>query len=263
MRWLDGTAINKTFLPTDLTAHAVPHTVQAFVYAEVDVAPEYALSEVRWVEAHAQRDSRLKGIIANAPVQYGAGVRTYLEELVAISPRVKGVRRLLQGEPDTDFCLQPAFLAGVAMLAEFNLSFDICIMHWQLPAVTEMVRRTPQVQFVLDHIGKPDIEHGILDPWRAQLRALAALPNVSCKISGMVNEADNKHWTTADLRPYAEHVADCFGEDRIMFAGDWPVCTLASTYARWVDSLDEITSGWSEVARGKLFRENAMRVYRL
>ena len=263
MAWLDGTPINKTFLPADLHAHAAPHTVQAFVYAEVNVAPEYSLSEVRWVEAHAQRDPLLKGIVANAPLEYGAQVQAYLEELVSISARVRGVRRLLQGEADSNYCLQPRFLDGVALLARFNLSFDICINHRQLPAVIEMVRRCPQVQFVLDHIAKADIAHGILDPWRAQLRALAALPNVACKISGMVTEADHANWRTDDLRPYVEHVSECFGEDRIMFAGDWPVCTLASSYARWVDTLDEITAGWGGAARRKLFVENGTRVYRL
>ena len=261
--WLDGISLNKAFLPADLHAQAAPHTIQAYVYAEVDVAPHYSLSEVRWVEAQAQHDPRLKGIIANAPLEYGQQVKAYLDELMTASPRVKGIRRLLQGEPDTNFCLRPAFVTGVSLLADYGLSFDICIRHGQLPSVIELVRRCPAVKFVLDHIAKPDIAHHVMEPWRTQLQALAALPNVACKISGMVNEADNANWRLEDLRPYVDHVAACFGEDRIMFGGDWPVCTLATTYARWVDTLDELTSGWSASARRKLFIENSTRIYRL
>ncbi len=261
--WLDGISLNKAFLPADLHAHAAPHTIQAYVYAEVDVAPHYSLSEVRWVEAQAQHDPRLKGIIANAPLEYGLQVKAYLDELMTASSHVKGIRRLLQGESDTNFCLLPAFVTGVSLLADYGLSFDICIRHAQLPSVIELVRRCPAVKFVLDHIAKPDIAHHVMEPWRTQLQALAALPNVACKISGMVNEADNANWRLEDLRPYVDHVAACFGEDRIMFGGDWPVCTLATTYARWVDTLDELTSAWSASARRKLFIENSTRIYRL
>jgi L-fuconolactonase len=173
------------------------------------------------------------------------------------------VRRLLQGERDPAFCLQPGFIRGVELLPDFGFSFDICVKHHQLPAVVELVRRCPGTRFVLDHVGKPDIAAGLLDPWRESIAALAALPNVDCKVSGMVTEADPAAWSAADLAPYVAHVLAAFGEDRVLFASDWPVVTLAATYRRWVETLDGLTAGLAEMARRKLWAENARRVYRL
>jgi L-fuconolactonase len=126
-----------------------------------------------------------------------------------------------------------------------------------------LVRRCPGTRFVLDHVGKPDIAAGLLDPWRAEILALAALPNVACKVSGMVTEADPTAWTVADLEPYVAHVLTSFGEERVLFASDWPVVTLAADYLRWVETLDGLTIGLSEPARRKLWADNARRVYRL
>ena len=116
---------------------------------------------------------------------------------------------------------------------------------------------------MLDHIGKPDIRNHLLDPWREQIAALAGFPNVWCKISGLVTEADHRAWTPDDLRPYVEHVLACFGEDRVLFGGDWPVVLRASPYARWVDTLDGLTAHLSPKTRRKLWAENARRFYRL
>lgn len=122
---------------------------------------------------------------------------------------------------------------------------------------------SPYTSFILDHIGKPNIKDRILDPWRAEIRQLGAFPNVICKVSGMVTEADHQSWTAADLRPYLEHVVEVFGEDRIAFGGDWPVAYQASPYRRWVDTLDQLTTGLSPTAKRKLWAENARRFYRL
>ncbi len=178
-------------------------------------------------------------------------------------PRVKGVRRLIQSEADPGFCLQPEFIKGVQGLAAYGLSFDICISHAQLANAIEMVRRCPGVTCVLDHIAKPDIRNGLMQPWKRQMREMADLPNVHCKLSGMVTEADHAHWTGADLQPYIDHVLDCFGLDRVLFGGDWPVVTLASTYTRWVETAGQALAGCSEGERKKLFCDNAKRVYRL
>ncbi|MGN6672905.1 MAG: amidohydrolase family protein, partial [Thermomicrobiales bacterium] len=121
----------------------------------------------------------------------------------------------------------------------------------------------PNVRFILDHIGKPNIKGHELDPWCEQLRALAALPNVICKVSGLVTEADHEYWTPDDLAPYVAHVLDCFGEDRVAFGGDWPVARQATTYPRWVETLDALTAGLSPAAKRKLWADNARRFYRL
>ncbi len=262
--WLDGAPpINQTYALKEYAEHTQGIAVEAMVYLEVDVAPSYRLLEAQWVNALADEEPRLRAIVPSAPLEDGDCARSYLEALKALGPRVKGVRRLLQAEPDDAFALRPDFVRGVRALADYDFSFDICIFHRQLPAVIELVRRCPEVRFILDHLGKPDIKAGLRDPWQAHIRALAALPNVVCKISGMVTEADHARWTVDDLRPYFETVYDAFGPDRVMFGGDWPVVLLASSYKRWVETVDALTQGLSEDDRRKLWAENAKRVYRL
>lgn len=264
MRWLDGNALlDRTYELREYAEHTQGITIQAMVYLEVAVEPTYMLLEAQWVNDLAAQEPRLRGIVANAPLEDGDCVRSYLDALQALGPRIKGVRRLLQGERDDAFALRPDFVRGVQALADYGFSFDICIVHRQLPAVIELVRRCPNINFILDHIAKPDIKGREIEPWRTHLRELATLPNVVCKVSGMVTEADPERWTTDDLRPYFEAVYAAFGEDRVMFGGDWPVVLLASSYARWVGALDELTAGLSNDARRKLWNENAKRVYRL
>jgi len=169
----------------------------------------------------------------------------------------------LQGETDVYFCLQPNFITGVRALAKFNFTFDLCILHSQLPAVTQLVARCPEVFFVLDHCAKPAIRDQKLDPWRQQLRELAALPNVACKISGLVTEANPSHCGAPDLQPYVRHTLDCFGFDRVLFGGDWPVCQLATTCENWLAALNAILTDAPETNLKKLFQTNAERIYRV
>ena len=264
MPWLaDDPTIGVPFGPVEFREHTLGVPVEAYVYLEVDVAPHYALLEVEWAVARAAEDPRLSAIVAHAPVEYGARCRAYLDALTAISPLVKGVRRLIQGEPDPGFCLRPEFIHGVKLLPDYGLSFDLCITHTQLPSVIGLVRQCPEVDFVLDHIGKPDIAAHLLDPWREGIRDLAQFPNVSCKISGMVTEADHAHWTPDDLAPYVAHVLASFGEDRVLFGGDWPVALRASTYPRWVETLAALTADLPDTAKHKLWADNTRRFYRL
>jgi L-fuconolactonase len=263
MPWLaDIPLLNRPYDLEEYGENIQDLPISALVYVEVAVEPEEALLEARWIASLAQKESRLQAIVAAAPLEQGTAVRAHLETLVALSPRIKGVRRNLQGE-SLDFCLQPTFLQGVHMLAEYNLSFDLCITHHHLPGVIELVRQSPETAFVLDHIGKPDIKHGQLQPWRTHLGELAAFPNVQCKVSGMVTEADHRYWEAADLAPFVQMVFETFGEDRVMFGGDWPVVLLASTYHRWYDVLGELTNHLSPVAQGKFWGDNARRFYRM
>jgi L-fuconolactonase len=260
--WLDGASVlDKPYGLTEYQEHSREVEIEAVVYLEVDVVPSYAFLEAQYVAARA--NPHLQGIVAHAPIEYGERARTYLAALRALGPRIKGVRRLLQGEADPNFCLQPDFLRGVQILPEYGFSFDICIKHHQLGAVIEMVRRSPGTSFILDHIGKPDIKGHVLDPWREQISELAALPNVVCKVSGLVTEADHQHWSVDDLVPYVSHVLEAFGEERVIFGGDWPVALLATTYTRWVETLDALTANLSPGAKRKLWVENARRFYRL
>lgn len=263
MSWLDGDALlDRPYGLAEFREHTAGLDIAAMVYLEVAVEPAYALLEAQRAAALAREEPRLKAIVAHAPVEHGAAVRSYLDALAAIDGPVRGVRRITQGEADPAFCARPGFVRGVQILAEYGLSFDICIVHHQLPGAAELARQCPDVQFMLDHVAKPAIRAGLLDPWRAGIRELAALPNVTCKVSGMATEADHSAWTPEQLRPYVEHVLESFGEDRVCFGGDWPVALGATSYRRWVETLDALTAGLPDTARRKLWAENARRFYR-
>jgi L-fuconolactonase len=176
---------------------------------------------------------------------------------------VKGVRQLIQSE-ESGFAKQEHFIDAVRTLPEYGLSFDICITHDQLPDVITLVQQCPDVSFVLDHVGKPDIKGGELKSWRRLINRLAECNNVHCKISGMVTEADLDNWTPDDLRPYVEAVVDAFGVSRLMFGGDYPVLELANTdYARWVQTATVLLNDLSDRERQQVFYDNALKFYRL
>jgi L-fuconolactonase len=261
--WLDGLPqLNHAFLPNNFAQAVGSEPVKKIVFIECGRDSEQAVEEVDWVAALAKVEPRLKAIVAHAPMELGVAGRPHLLRL-ASRPLVRGVRRLLQGEADLDFCLRPDFIAGVKLLAEFNFTFDACVQHEQLPAVTELARRVPEVQFVLDHFGKPPVKGGLVEPWATQLRALAKLPNVVCKISGLTTEADWQSWKAKELRPYFETALAAFGYERVLFGGDWPVSTLATSYQRWLETVLELTATAGETDRQKLFQLNAERIYRV
>jgi L-fuconolactonase len=265
MSWLDGNAVlDRPYGLKEYREHTNGVDIGAMVYLQVEVEPAYALLEAQWVVERAAADPRIQGMVCWAPVEYGEQCRAFLDALVAIDRvRIKGIRRLIQGEADPEFCVRPRFVRGVQILAEYGVSFDICLVHHQLPGAIELVAQCPGVSFILDHIGKPNIKDHVLDPWRSQIRELASYPNVYCKLSGMVTEADHQRWTVDDLAPYAEHVLAQFGEDRVVFGGDWPVAFQAARYPRWVETVDRLTAGLSDSARRKLWAENARTFYRL
>ncbi|MBM3852320.1 MAG: amidohydrolase [Verrucomicrobia bacterium] len=261
--WLaEVPALNRPFLPADYRRACGPVPVAGMVFVQCECAPAQSAAEVAWVTELARAEPRLCGIVAQAPLEKGAAAEADLARLAA-NPLVKGVRRLLQAEADDAFCLRSDFLRGVQLLPRYGLSFDICIYHRQLANVVTLVRQCPHVRFVLDHIGKPDIKAGRLDPWRAELRELAALPNTWCKLSGLATEADCATWTPADLQPYIEHTIETFGARRLMFGSDWPVSTLATDYPRWVATVDAALAGASPEDRHRIFEGNASECYRL
>lgn len=264
MPWLeDVPTLRRTFGLQQFREQTLRLPIVGMVYVEVGVDPRQALREAYHVVELAQDETRLQAIVAAAPVELGTSLRGHLEALVALSPLVKGVRRNIQDEAEPDFCLHPDFVEGVRLLAEYGLSFDLCIRQWQLRSVVELVRKCPDTRFILDHLGKPDIKQHGLDPWREHLAQLAALPNVWCKVSGLVTEADPRRWTSDDLAPYVAYTLEVFGEDRVVFGGDWPVLLLASSYDRWIETLDSLTRHLSPEATRKFWAENARHFYRL
>jgi L-fuconolactonase len=261
--WLAGVPrINRSHLIGDFRRACGPVQIAKMVFVQCECDPAQSQSEVDWVADIAREDPRLRGIVARAPLEQGEAAEPVVVRLAA-NPLVKGIRRLIQSEPDLDFCLRPDFVRGVQLLARHGLTFDLCINHRQLANTIRLVRQCPNVRFILDHIGKPDIKAGRLDPWRAEFRELAQLENVGCKLSGLVTEADVERWTPADLQPYLDHVLACFGCDRLMFGGDWPVSTLATDYPRWVATLDRALHGCSPDELHRIYVRNAEDFYRV
>ena len=220
------------------------------------------LDELNWVEQLASAQPRIGGIVAKATVNAGAQTSADIAALRK-HPLVRGARHHFEHEKDQDYCSRPEFIRGVKELAAGGLSFDICCKHPILPAVIELVRRCPEAQLILDHAGKPGIRAGLLDPWRSHIRTLAAFPNLVCKFSGLVTEADHEHWTLAQLRPYVDHLLETFGPSRLLFGGDWPVAKLASSYVRWLEAARELVSGLSSQEQAMIFGRNAERIYRI
>jgi len=264
MTWLDGNALlNRRYDTRDFREHTRGVEVESLVFLEMAVDPAYGVLEANWVDQLVQKDPIIGGIVAWAPIMDGERVRSYLQALKEVGPRVKGVRFLQQTVADPNFALQPGFVRGVQMLPEYGFSFDICIYHYQLTATIELVKQCPDTQFVLDHMGKPDIKRNIRDPWMADIARLAALPNVSCKLSGVVTEADHRHWTYEDVRPYMERVLEVFPEDRVMYGGDWTVVLTAAPYLKWIETVDRVVEPLSDERKRKFWNTNARQFYRL
>ncbi|MBI2718070.1 MAG: amidohydrolase family protein [Rhizobiales bacterium] len=261
--WLSNVPkINHSHLLADLDAERGPVVIDKMVFAEVAVDPGRHLEEAAFVQEMADRDPRLAGMIAHLPLEKGKAVEADIPKLQKFRT-LRGIRRLIETERNPAFCLEAPFLEALRLLPKHNLSFDICIKHWAMAYAIELVKRCPEVSFVLDHIGKPDIKNGLREPWWSQIAELARLPNVVAKLSGVVTEADHTKWTPDQVKPYVAHVIDCFGFDRVMYGSDWSVSRLTHRYPQWVAILDEVVAGTSDAERRKLYRDTAIRVYRL
>jgi L-fuconolactonase len=261
--WTKGApSLNREVLPEHLFAAAAPIEIEQLVFVEVDVDFPQHLDEAAWVSELARAEPKLTGMVAALPLERGDAIEAELEQL-SRHKILRAIRRLIQNQPDPDFCIRPDFISGLRLLAPHDIAFDICVFHHHLPNVIKMVAQCPDVRFVLDHIGKPAIKAGEIDPWRRDLKELASYSNVMCKISGVATEADHKAWTREQLKPYIAHAIESFGFDRVMYGGDWHVMELACPYPEWVDIVDWVVAGVSAEDRRKLYRDNAIRFYRL
>ena len=260
--WLkDLPVLNQSFRMNDYCDATKGLAIEKSVHLEADVDEPFMVDETKHVLRLADRsDNPLEGVVACGRPE-SKDFKTYLERILG-HPKLKGIRRILHTQPD-DLGQSETFIENVNSLAGYGLSFDLCVLARQLPLAIRLVSRCPEVTFLLDHCGVPQVREKILDPWRANIHAIAKFPNIFCKISGLVAYADPHHWTAEDLRPYVDHAIECFGWDRVMFGSDWPVCTLSASYRQWVDALASLTRGAGEVNQKKLFQENAIRIYRL
>ena len=260
--WLGGLpALDRPFLPAAYASATSGIPINGMILVEANCLPHETLGEVAFFEQVAAADSRVAGIVAFASLTEPKELDSTLDALAA-RPVAKGIRHNIQGEP-AGFCTQSSFVEGVRKAGSRGLTFDLCATHDQLREVLELVRLCPNTRFVLDHCGKPAIRDRLLDPWRTDIADLGECSNVWCKLSGLVTEASRTEWREADLVPYASHVVDAFGTERVMYGSDWPVLTLATGYGAWFGFIEWFTKRWSEAERRNFYRDNDRRVYGL
>jgi L-fuconolactonase len=252
-----GSPIQRDFLPEDLE----PLLRQAGFDGCVAVQARQSLEESRWLLELADQWPFIRGVVGWVDLR-AERVEDQLAEL-ASHPRCVGVRHVVQDEPDDQFVLRPDFLRGLGQLRRFGLTYDVLIFPRQLPAAIELARRLPEQPMVLDHLAKPRIRDGVLRPWREQIRELARQPNVFCKVSGLVTEADWTRWRAADCRPYLDVVFEAFGPERLMFGSDWPVCLLAASYEQVVGLVNDYLAGLAPDVRRAVLGANAIKFYQL
>jgi L-fuconolactonase len=250
-------ALRRDFLPAHLKAEIAALGIDGVV----SVQARQTVGETEWLLSLADGNDFIKGVVGWVPLAE-PGVRDAVAKFAA-NPKLRAVRHVVQDEPDDRFILGADFNRGVSVLKDFGLVYDILIFERQLVPSIEFVDRHPQQVFVLDHIAKPRIGDNAIEPWRANIRELARRPNVFCKVSGMVTEADWKTWSEEQLRPYFDVVLEAFGPRRLMFGTDWPVCLAASGYARWVDVVRKFASGISAEEQEWLFGKTAVLAYGL
>jgi len=258
-QWIDETMtpLRRDFLPPDLQDELEREGFQGSVAVQV----RQSLQETRWLLELAAQSPFILGVVGWVELrspQAGA----HLKQL-AHNPRLVGIRHIVQSEPDDRFLLQPDFLRGISLLAEFDLAYDILIYPKHLTVAAEFVRRFPEQRFVLDHLAKPEIKSGTINAWKKGIAELAAYPNVYCKLSGLVTEADWNRWKPGDMRPYLDVAFERFGPNRLLIGSDWPVCTLAGSYARVMRLVKDYLSGHSEQEREAILGGNAKRFWRL
>lgn len=230
------------------------------LFMEVSADEPQSKAEAEFfLELATRSESGIVGVLA-ACFPEREDFPAYLESI--LHPKLKGLRRILHVVPD-GLSQTPLFVKNLSLLAKHKLTFDLCLLARQLPIGAKLIRQLPNQQFILDHCGVPDIKNNELDPWRQHIRELAKFPNLACKISGVVAYCDPQRVTAEAIRLFVEHCIECFGWERVMFGGDWPVCNTTSTLGRWVEIIKEIVAKESAVNREKLFSKNAERIYRL
>jgi len=260
--WLQPLPVlDRSFRLSDYSEATRGLEIAKTVFVECDVDEAQMLNEALHVLRLANdAGNRIAGVVASGRPEKD-NFKQHLDTLAG-HPKLKGIRRILHTHPD-GLGQGNLFVKNVARLATYGLSFDLCVLARQLPVAINLASRCPDVAFVLDHCGVPDVKGHALDPWRAHISELSRHSNISCKISGLVAYANPTNWQSEDLRPFVDHVIESFGWNRVMFGSDWPVCNLTASYQRWVATLSLLTHAAGEANQKKLFHDNAIRIYRL
>src|SRR5438477_7121931 len=257
--WIDESmsTLRRDFLPDELTSELQTSGFDACI----TVQARQTLEETRWLLQLANDAPVIAGVIGWVDLR-ASDVRSQLAEFAA-NPKFIGVRHIVQSEPDDRFLLRPDFLHGIAALEEWDLTYDILIYPRHLPIAAEFVARFPNQRCVLDHLAKPPIRSHEMQSWEAGIRALAKLPNVMCKLSGLVTEADWKEWRPEHIRPFLDVALDAFGPARLMIGSDWPVCTVAASYARAMGLVKDYLSRFSSQVQDGILGGNAEKLWNL
>jgi len=250
-------ALKRDFLPEDL--ERLLRTIH--FGGSVAVQARQNLEETRWLLELAQQYPFIKGVVGWVDLR-SEQLPGQLERF-ARNPRLVGVRHVVQDEPDDDFMLRPEFRRGISQLRDFDLTYDLLLFPKHLTAAARLVEEFPQQPFVLDHIAKPRITEELISPWQHDLRQLAKLPNVFCKLSGMVTEARWKQWQPSDFHRYLDIVFDAFGCRRIMIGSDWPVCTLSGEYEPVMKIVIDYVQQFPAEDQGAVLGGNCARFYQI
>lgn len=257
--WIDDSMsqLRRDFLPEDLE----PELRRSDFDGCIAVQATHNIEETRWLLELSARSPFVVGVIGWVPLQ-SESVRAQLQELAG-NRKLLGIRHVVQAEPDDRFMLRPDFLRGVALLEDFGLTYDILIYPRHLRVAAEFVSKLPRQRFVLDHLAKPSVKKGEMEPWRSDLPRLAEFPNVFCKLSGLVTEADWSNWLPEQLTPYLLLAYECFGPERLMIGSDWPVCTVAASYLKTMKVVIDFLADFPERVRNAILGGNAARFWRL
>jgi L-fuconolactonase len=259
--WIEkGSPFDRSFHLQDYQRASAGVPIERMVFVECDAHPRFSVMEAAWVAGLADIDPRIQGIVARVALLDETAPATF--EAVSAMPLVRGIRDNIQNNPP-GFAVQSGFMAGVRDVHRRGLHFELCLKHHQLAETIELVKACPDGQFVLDHCAKPDIAAGLREPWHTQIREMAALPNVACKISGLLTEADWTNWEPDEVLWYARAAAEAFGPERILFGSDWPVSEVAGGYMAWFELAEDLASTWSMFDRERFFWRNAERIYRV
>lgn len=257
--WIDGsmTALARDFLPGALKQEMDTAGFDACVAVQA----RQSIEETEWLLRLADRHPFIAGVVGWVDLRSPA----VEQQLDALAPEAKlvGVRHIVQSEPDDNYLLGPEFCRGIALLERFGLAFDILIYPRHLPVAVKFVQRFERQRFVLDHLAKPPIKVGAIAPWARDLRRLADCHNVCAKLSGLVTEADWRHWSPEELTPYLDVAFDCFGPSRLMIGSDWPVCTLAANYTRTMSVVIDYLANRPAAERDAVLGGNAQRFWSL
>ncbi len=240
-----------------------PAHIVKTVYMEVDVEPSQQRDEAAYVLDLCRRPDNpmVAAVVSGRPASegFGAYLDTFKDQRA-----IKGIRQVLHGPDDKPgYCLGDKFISGIRLLGERGLSFDLCMRPGELLDAVKLIDACPDTRFILDHCGNGNVQAKDRSQWEKDMAEVAKRKNVVGKVSGIVVTAKPEHWTADDLRPIVEHTLKVFGPDRVMFGGDWPVCTKTATFRQWVQALASIVSGRSETEKRKLFHDNAERFYGL